>query len=138
MKAIATLIAFSTVLALSSAASAGDRAKADVRCQATDEKLVYDCMIMLTNQKSGDPIQGAKIVVKADMASMPMAHNVAPVNAMAMGKPGSYQARIKLEMQGEWNLTMDVSGPLRDRLVKKLRFGEMGTMKHGEGMPKSE
>ena len=138
MKPIPTFIAISTMLVLSSAASAGERAKADVDCKATDEKLVYDCMIMLMNKKSGDPIPGAKIVVKADMPSMPMAHNAPPVNAKAMGKPGNYHARLKLEMHGEWALTIDVSGPLRDRLVKKLRLGEMGTMKHGEAMPKRE
>ncbi len=138
MKTIPIFIAISTMLALSSAASAGERAKADVDCKATGEKLVYDCMIMLMNKRSGDPIPGAKILVKADMPSMPMAHNAPPVNAKAMGKPGSYHARLKLEMHGEWALTIDVSGPLRDRLVKKLQIGEMGTMKHGEGMPKSE
>ena len=41
-------------------------------------------------------------------------------------------------MHGEWALTMDVSGLLRDRLVKKLQFGVMGEMKHGEGKSKSE
>ncbi len=138
MKPIPTFIAVSTMLVLSSAASAGERAKADVDCKATGEKLVYDCMIMLMNKKSGDPIPGAKISVKADMPSMPMAHNAPPVNAIAMGKPGSYHARLKLDMLGEWALTIDVSGPLRDRLVKKLQLGEMGTMKHGEAMPKSE
>ena len=138
MKPMSILIAISAMLALSSAAGAGDRAKADVGCQATGERLVYDCMIMLVNHKSGDPIPDAKIVLKADMPSMPMAHNVAPVNAVAMGKPGSYHARIKLDMHGEWALTMDVSGPLRDRLVKKLQFGEMGAMQHGEGMQHGE
>ncbi len=138
MKPIPTFIAVSTMLALSSAASAGERAKADVDCKATGEKLVYDCMIMLMNKKSGDPIPGAKISVKADMPSMPMAHNAPPVTAKAMVKPGNYHARLKLDMLGEWALTIDVSGPLRDRLVKKLQLGEMGTMKHGEAMPKSE
>ena len=138
MKPIPTFIAVSAMLVLSSAASAGERAKADVDCKATGEKLVYDCMIMLMNKKSGDPIPGAKIVVKADMPSMPMAHNVAPVNAMAMGKPGNYHARLKLEMHGEWALTIDVSGPLRDRLVKKLQLGEMGAMKLGEGEMKHD
>ena len=138
MKPIPTFIAISTMLVLSSAASAGERAKADVDCKATGEKLVYDCMIMLMNKKSGDPIPGAKIVVKADMPSMPMAHNVAPVNAMAMGKPGSYHARLKLDMHGEWALTIDLSGPLRDRLVNKLQLGEVGTMKPVEAMPNSE
>lgn len=126
------------MLSLSSTASAGDRAQADVGCKATDEKLVYDCMIMLMNKKSGNPISGAKIVVKADMPSMPMTHNLAPVNAKAMGKPGSYRARIKLEMHGEWTLSINISGPLRDRLVKKLQFGEMGAMKHGEVKPKNK
>jgi len=145
MKPIPTFIAASAMLVLSSAASAGERAKAEVDCKATGEKLVYDCTIMLMNKKSGDPIPGAKIVVKANMPSMPMAHNAAPVTAMAMGKPGTYHARLKLEMHGEWALTIDVSGPLRDRLVKKLRLGERGTMKHGEAemkhgeaKPKSE
>ncbi len=134
MKPIPTLIAISAMLALSSAANAADRAKADVGCKATGEKLVYDCMIMLTKKKSGDPIPGAKIVITANMPSMPMAHNVAPVNAMPMGKPGNYHASIKLQMHGEWALVLDISGPLRDRLIKKLQFGKMGAMKHGKGM----
>jgi len=138
MKPIPTFIAISTMLVLSSAASAGERAKADVDCKATGEKLVYDCMILLMSKKSGDPIPGARILVKADMPSMPMAHNAPPVNAKAMGKPGNYHARLKLEMHGEWTLTLDVSGPLRDRLVKKLQLGEMGTMKHGAGEMKHE
>ena len=61
MKPIPTFIAISTMLVLSSAASAGERAKADVDCKATGEKLVYDCMILLMSKKSGDPIPGARI-----------------------------------------------------------------------------
>lgn len=145
MKPIPTFIAISAMLALSPAANAAERAKADVACKATGENLVYDCMIMLTNKKSGDPIPDAKFVVTANMPSMPMAHNVAPVDAVAMGKPGNYHIRIKLQMHGEWALIMDISSPLRDRLVKKLQFGKMGAMKHGKGgmkhgkgMPKGE
>ena len=133
MKPIPAFIAISTILVLSSATGAGERAKAEVDCKMAGEKLVYDCTIMLTNRSSGDPIPGAKIAIKPDMPSMPMAHNAAPVDAMAMGEPGSYHARLKLDMQGEWALTIDVSGPLRDRLVKKLQFGAMNAMKHGEG-----
>ena len=137
MKRIATFIAVFAMLVLSSTVDAGDRAKADVVCEATAEKLVYDCMIMLMNKKSGAPIGGAKIVIKADMPSMPMAHNEAPVNAMAMGKPGKYHARMTLEMHGDWALTLDISGPLRDRLIKKVKLGKMKpgqSMKHGHGM----
>lgn len=138
MQPIPTFIAIATIFLLSSLADAGERAEAEVDCQMTGEKLVYDCMIMLRNKASGDPIPGAKIVVKADMPSMPMAHNVAPVTATAKGKPGSYHARMQLEMHGEWALTLDVSGPLRDRLVKKLQLGAMDAMKHGEGMKHDE
>ncbi len=107
------------------AAFAGERAKADVQCKATDKKLVYDCMIMLTGKKSGKPLENASIRIKADMPSMAMAHNVKPVEAMAMGEPGQYHATLKLAMHGEWALTMDISGPTRDRIIKKLQFGKM-------------
>ena len=65
---------------------------------------------------------------------MPMAHNVKPVTATAMNKPGMYHARVHLKMAGEWALTMDVSEPTRDRLVHTQRFGthedEQGDMQH--------
>lgn len=110
-------------------APAGEGPDADVSCSPTDEELVYDCMIMLKGKKSGEPIEGAEIVVKANMPSMPMAHNVRPVQVMAIGGPGSYHARLELEMYGEWVLMMDVSGPFRDRIIKKLQFGQM---EHGD------
>lgn len=132
------LIVIFALLALSSAAGAGERARVDVNCTPTGRKLVYDCTIMLMKRNGGEPIVGAKIVVKPAMPSMPMAHNVAPVEAKAMAKPGAYHARIRLQMHGQWTLSIDVSGPLRDRLVKKLRFGAMGAMKHGKGKMKRQ
>ena len=123
---------------MASAVGAGERAMADIDCKMAGEKLVYDCTIVLVNKNSGDPIPNAKIAIKPDMPSMPMAHNTAPVDAMAMGEPGSYHARLKLDMQGEWALTIDVSGPLRDRIIKKLQFGAMNAMKHGEGSMKHD
>ncbi len=138
MRPVPTFIALSTMLALSPAAGAGERAKAEVDCKMTGEKLVYDCTILLMNRDSGDPIPGAKVSINANMPSMPMAHHAPPVTAKAMGEPGNYHARLTVEMHGEWALTIDVSGPLRDRLVKKLQLGPMSTMTHGEAMPKSE
>ncbi len=100
------------------------------------EELVYDCMIMLMERKSGKPLAAAKIMVGAEMPSMPMAHNVKPVIATAMDKPGMYHARVQLQMAGEWALTMEVSGPTRNRHVHTQRFGSQGgdpgDMKHGE------
>lgn len=129
------------------AALAGERVAADVSCTATAEKLTYDCMIMLKGKKSGEPVAGAEVVIKADMPSMPLAHNVRPVKAAAGSMPGHYTATLELEMLGEWALTVDVSGPTRDRVVKKLDFGpasgdsghEHGEMKdHGGDMDHGE
>ena len=121
------------------AALAGERVAADVSCTATAEKLTYDCMIMLKGKKSGDPVEGAEVVVKADMPSMPLAHNVRPVKAAAGSMPGHYTATLELEMLGEWALTLDVSGPTRDRVVKKLDFGPAsGESGHEHGEMKDQ
>ncbi|MDE0052019.1 MAG: FixH family protein [Rhodospirillales bacterium] len=125
------LLALSAMLAASGPALAGERVAADVSCSPAAEKLTFDCMIMLKGKKSGDPVEGAEVVVKADMPSMPLAHNVRPVEAAPGSMPGHYTATLELEMLGEWALTLDVSGPTRDRIVKKLDFGPAsGEMEH--------
>ena len=94
----------------------------EVQCKGTEEKLVYDCMIYLTDKKTHNKISGAKFMVGADMPSMPGAHNVKPVMANSMGL-GIYHVRLNLEMYGEWLLKMDFTKPKRDRIVKKMIFG---------------
>jgi hypothetical protein len=98
------------------------RAKADVECQPLPERLRYDCTVKLADARTGEPLAGATVRVGADMPSMPMAHNVRPVQATAGEPPGSYRARVTLEMHGDWALRIDITGPLRDRVVKLLRF----------------
>lgn len=145
-RTFAVLILASTV-AWTGAAAAAERAKAKVDCTPTGEKLVYECKIMLMGRKSGAPLKGAKLVVGADMPSMPLTHNVRPVTASPGGMPGMYQATIELEMHGEWALKLDVSGPTRDRLIHKMHFGsakgvkmdrgsQMKKMDHGQHMKK--
>ncbi len=141
MRIVTKVAAAATMLLVSGAALAGERAKAEVDCSPAGKRLVYHCLIMLMGKKSGKPMTGAEILIKADMPTMPMAHNVRPVKAMAIGEPGQYRATLELKMYGEWALTMDISGPTRDRVIKKLRFGDMvghkGAMgdkiKHGLG-----
>jgi len=106
------------------APAAAQRLAADVECKPTKHDLVYDCRIALREAKSGTPVSGADVSVGADMPSMPMAHNVKPVKAKPGAAPGEYQARIELEMFGEWALRLDVRGPVRDVIVKKLGFRE--------------
>ena len=126
--------ALSVTLIASGAALAGERVAADVSCTPAVEDLSYDCMITLKGKKSGDPVEGAEVVVKAAMPSMPLAHNVRPVKAAPGAVPGHYTATLELEMPGEWALTLDVSGPTRDRVVKKLNFGAgAGEMEHTHG-----
>ena len=118
---------------LSMPAAAGERKAAEVECEPTDQKLVYDCMITLKAKRSGAPIADAEFTVGADMTSMPGAHNVRPVPAEAHGMAGMYRARIELDMTGEWALRLDFTKPSRDRLIRKLHFGGMA----GQEAPKS-
>jgi hypothetical protein len=108
-------------------ALASDRAKASIDCKATSDTLVYDCSIKLSNARTAAPLDGAAVTVGADMPSMPMAHNVAPVTAKATGTPGEYRARLQLEMFGDWALRLKIGGPLRDQLVEVKNFNDSGS-----------
>src|SRR5262245_32591327 len=108
------------------AALAADRASAVVECKATPEPLVYDCLIKLSHASTAAPLEQATVTVGADMPSMPMAHNVRPVMAKATGKPGEYQARLALEMHGDWALRLTITGPLKDQFVAVKKFNATG------------
>jgi hypothetical protein len=93
-----------------------------VACRPAAEPLFYDCTIALTDAKSNQPLTGVAVSVGADMPSMPGAHSVRPVKATAAEPPGSYRARIELEMHGDWALQLNISGGGRDRVVQVLNF----------------
>lgn len=93
---------------------------AALSCKAAGTDFIYDCVIRLT--RDGKPLSGAQLSVGADMPSMPMAHNVKPVKARPGRQPGEYLARLDLEMPGEWAVKLRVSGPVRDLIVKKVKF----------------
>ena len=119
------------------AANAADRPMVNVECTPTDQKLVYHCMFDVMGKKSHKPVEGASFKVNADMASMPMAHNVMPIEPEPVaGKPGAYQGHLELEMMGEWTLKMTFNKPVRDVVIKKLMFGDaamkMDHSKHGD------
>jgi YtkA-like protein len=96
------------------------KTQADVQCRPSGKNLIYDCTIRLT--RGGEPLYGAQVTLGADMPSMPMAHNTRPVKARPGKKPGEYQARLELEMQGEWAVKLRIAGPVRDQIIKKLDF----------------
>ena len=131
-----TVLAGVLGLALVHPTQAAERAMANVECTPTEQKLVYDCMIHLMGKTSKASLEGASIKIRTDMPTMPMAHNVRPVEAEPMAKPGMYKARLQLEMHGEWILRMEIGGPIRDLVIKKVMFGSEGQamkMEHGEG-----
>jgi hypothetical protein len=100
------------------------RAKADVACQPTGKPLQYGCTIRLTHARTDAPLTDVTVMVGADMPSMPMMHNVRPVKATVGRSPDTHEVRIDLEMLGDWALRIDLTGKVRDRVVKVLRFEE--------------
>lgn len=105
-------------------AFAADRAKTAMSCAAAGADFAYECTLEVTNARTGAPIEGAKIVLGADMPSMPMVHNVPPVEFEAGGKPGHYKAKIQLDMRGAWAIRLRITGPLRDEVVAVYEFSE--------------
>lgn len=109
-------------------AIAADRAKATLACKtAPGPEFAYDCTLGLANARTGAPLDGATIVLGADMPSMPMVHNVPPFTFKPTGKPGQYEARIQLDMYGPWAIKLRISGPLRDEVVAVYQFGAEGS-----------
>ena len=112
------------VLALAALPAAAQGTRAELDCTPTRTEHVYDCVIRLA--RGGAPLAGAQLSIGADMPSMPMAHNIKPVKAKPGKKPGDYEARLDLEMAGEWAVKLRLSGPVRDQLVLHYEFDEKG------------
>jgi hypothetical protein len=112
-------------LVISTSSPAAGKKSGQVECAATDVRLAYDCIITLTNKKTGQTIKDAEFTVSADMPSMPGAHAVKPVAVMNYGM-GMYHVQLVLEMYGEWALIMDFTLPKRDRVVTKVTITKTG------------
>ncbi len=112
------------LLFLSSSPAFAQRAQAELNCKPTKIDFIYDCTIKLV--RNGQPLQGAQIAVGADMPSMPMAHNVKPVKAKPGKLPGEYEAKLDLEMLGEWAVKLRLGGPVKDQLILLYEFDEKG------------
>jgi hypothetical protein len=108
--------------ALGGTADAQVRARADIACQQADGPLNYDCVVRLIDAKSKAPLSGITLSIGADMPSMPGVHHLRPAQAVEDAEKGTYRARLVLDMHGEWALQLNLSGPVRDRVVKLLRF----------------
>jgi len=112
------------VACLAAAPAWAQRVQAGLDCRFTGTDFVYDCVVRL--ERGGAPLAGVQITVGADMPSMPMAHNVKPVKATPGRDAGTYQARLDLEMTGEWAVKLRLAGPVRDQLILHYEFDEKG------------
>ena len=112
------------VLALAALPAAAQGTRAELDCTPRKTEHVYDCVIRLA--RGGAPLAGVELSIGADMPSMPMAHNIKPVKAKPGKKPGDYEARLDLEMAGEWAVKLRLSGPVRDQLVLHYEFDDKG------------
>ena len=129
------LAAVAVVSVLSAPAHAQARAKADVTCKQAGEPLQYECVVRLIDARSNAPLTGVQLAIGADMPSMPGIHHLRPAQAKEEETAkGTYRARLVLDMHGEWALQLNLSGPVRDRVVKLLRFegAEVTEPKPGE------
>jgi hypothetical protein len=127
-------LAGAAILALCLPAQAQVRARADVTCKQADGPLNYDCVVRLIDAKSKAPLSGVTLSIGADMPSMPGVHHLRPAQAVEDAEKGTYRARLVLDMHGEWALQLNLSGPIRDRVVKLLSFegAEVTEPKPGE------
>jgi hypothetical protein len=96
--------------------------KSEIDCRHTGSGPVYDCVITLADAGTGRPVPDARFTVTADMPSMPMAHNLKPVEAVSADEPGTYRARLALDMYGTWMVKLQVSEPVSTRIDRKIDF----------------
>ena len=112
------------LLIFASTPVAAQAVRAELQCKLTPTDYVYDCAIKLA--RDGRPLAGAVFTVGADMPSMPGAHSVKPVKAKPGKVPGAYEAKLDLEMPGEWAVKLRLARPVKDQLILLYDFDEKG------------
>lgn len=117
----AVLLALPLVLALGGCGSpAASPVKAQVACAQERGWLRYRCTVTLSDRQTGKPIEGANVVLTADMPSMPLVHSVPPAPATAGSAAGAYEGFLQLEMAGRWVIGIRVTGPVSDAFTHDL------------------
>ena len=123
LRGLTTWLALAAMLPSSPLLAQPARARAELRCEAHGMGPQIDCLVRLQHP-DGTPLAGAALTVGASMPSMPLAHSVPRVAARPSGKPGEYAASLALEMSGVWAVEIDISTPLRERIVRVVQAQE--------------
>ncbi len=111
---------FFLCIALIGMAHADARPKLELQCVSIGEGPALECTARLQNA-NGEPIKTATVTLAAHMPSMPMAHSIKPVVAVATNHPGEYRTQLELEMPGVWAIQVDLSAPNRDRFIRRMQ-----------------
>lgn len=119
---VAALLSLALVATLPVAAQSR-RPQVELACEAHGMGPLLDCTVRVRGA-DGKPLSGAVVTLGATMPSMPMAHSVKPVKALPTAAPGEYRGQLTLEMSGAWAIEIDLSGPVRDRVVRVLMAEE--------------
>lgn len=96
------------------------RLSVELQCASSGAGPMLECTARLHDAQS-KPLDSAKVTLSASMPSMPMAHTVKPVAALATGQPGEYRGVLQLEMPGLWAVQVDIAGPVRERWLQRVR-----------------
>jgi len=121
MKATSKLLLCVALLAPLACAA---QTRGDLQCKPSGQDLIYDCVVRLA--RADQPVTGAQLTVTPQMAAMPGEHSAKPVKARPGKGPGEYLVRLDLDMLGEWDLKLRLTGAVRDQLVLHCQFDERG------------
>jgi len=118
-RAFAIVCLATTALQAPAFAQSIERLSVEWTLAKTKTPLEREALITVTNAQ-GQPVSGANIEVKVDMPSMPMMHSVPKATAEPSGEPGRYKTKFTLEMAGEWAAQVEVTKPVRTKVIKKF------------------
>jgi hypothetical protein len=124
--AIRRVLIVGLLLQLSAPSLAGGRMSSELICRPGDSPLTVHCTIELSDRDTGEPIEGAELVIQTSMPTMPLAHNMPPVEAMPGERPGTYHATFRFEMPGEWAIDIRTSAPVRDQVRHTIMVAREG------------
>lgn len=89
-------------------------------CVPETRPLRQLCTVRLTDRATGRAVEGATVMLHADMPSMPLAHSVPPVRATPGGEAGTYRGTLELEMTGRWVIAARIAGPVQDQVTQTI------------------
>lgn len=101
------------------AVNAGPSPQVDLDCESHDQGPQLSCRVQVADA-AGKPLPGVQVQLGALMPTMPMAHTIVPVQAQPTGQAGQYHGTLTLEMRGVWTVSIDLRGPVRDKVQRNL------------------